>query len=835
LEILVGSDPEAAQKCIDQAVMVLSPLRRSQQAVLLAEAIGLADMPQVAAAFFCCGAEPVYRLREQDLRDWIGQGRDIGRTNPTAAVAFFRLESRAGLSALRKFRQTVHLGEVIGVLQLYSSAMAEKSIGIKCVTDAPSNLVRENQPYPLTDGRTIFLPETLDKHPTYRANFEEYKVLAAHQAGYIEFGTFDLDLEELREHPALSALPWSRADAWTFISHYGVFFHLFDDPMLARDTFFAVEDGRVDFLLARKYRGLAPHLDQVALESLKGRPDPSTLPLLDAAIEVLILCSVRRQFDGSLPEPWQPFAEKVMQVLSRVFTPGATVTDSAAATVRIYELISNLSNLPPELELTSDVFDYLAKALYERQTRPPSIDPDRPDHHESTYRPARPVFYRGRTNPEQVQLELAVEILRELNPKGKEITPLLSADILKMLLKQGAKIALPPVFAELSGTSPGLILNDLDEPVHKKNEKAPLEEEKRRGELYQRIRSRLTAEADRTKLYYYDEWDYLIGDYRPRWCTVREFIIEGESSEMVNQIQKQRADLISSVRRQFQRIRPDRLRRVKRLPTGDDIDLDSAIEAVIERRVDLTPSERIYQRRERRTRDVATAFLLDLSASTRKSLEEEPDASERARKNASNDQVVDSIGLGAAETGKRPPSDKQGKRVVDIEREALIVMAEALEGLGDEYAIYGFSSYGRNNVEFLIIKDFSEHYNERVRSRVGALRPRTSTRMGPAIRHAQTKLAQTGCRLKVLILLSDGYPQDFGYGPDPMGHEYGVHDTMVALTEARRKNIYPFMVTVDLAGNDYLFDMCAGDNYLVVKRPSELPDILPRIYRGLTV
>jgi nitric oxide reductase activation protein len=304
---------------------------------------------------------------------------------------------------------------------------------------------------------------------------------------------------------------------------------------------------------------------------------------------------------------------------------------------------------------------------------------------------------------------------------------------------------------------------------------------------------------------------------------------------MVNQIQKQRADLISSVRRQFQRIRPDRLRRVKRLPTGDDIDLDSAIEAVIERRVDLTPSERIYQRRERRTRDVATAFLLDLSASTRKSLEEEPDASERARKNASNDQVVDSIGLGAAETGKRPPSDKQGKRVVDIEREALIVMAEALEGLGDEYAIYGFSSYGRNNVEFLIIKDFSEHYNERVRSRVGALRPRTSTRMGPAIRHAQTKLAQTGCRLKVLILLSDGYPQDFGYGPDPMGHEYGVHDTMVALTEARRKNIYPFMVTVDLAGNDYLFDMCAGDNYLVVKRPSELPDILPRIYRGLTV
>jgi nitric oxide reductase activation protein len=87
----------------------------------------------------------------------------------------------------------------------------------------------------------------------------------------------------------------------------------------------------------------------------------------------------------------------------------------------------------------------------------------------------------------------------------------------------------------------------------------------------------------------------------------------------------------------------------------------------------------------------------------------------------------------------------------------------------------------------------------------------------------------------VLILLSDGYPQDYDYGPDRMDHVYGVHDTKVALMEARSKNIHPFMVTVDLAGNDYLYDMCAGHNYLVVNRPSELPDVLPKVYRGLTV
>ena len=107
--------------------------------------------------------------------------------------------------------------------------------------------------------------------------------------------------------------------------------------------------------------------------------------------------------------------------------------------------------------------------------------------------------------------------------------------------------------------------------------------------------------------------------------------------------------------------------------------------------------------------------------------------------------------------------------------------------------------------------------------------------MGPAIRHTLEKLSATGCRMKVLILLSDGYPQDVDYGPDRMSRDYGLHDTMVALEEANSKNIHTFLVTVDQAGNDYLQEMCAGENYLVVNKPSELPKILPQVYKGLTV
>jgi len=97
------------------------------------------------------------------------------------------------------------------------------------------------------------------------------------------------------------------------------------------------------------------------------------------------------------------------------------------------------------------------------------------------------------------------------------------------------------------------------------------------------------------------------------------------------------------------------------------------------------------------------------------------------------------------------------------------------------------------------------------------------------------KLSQTGKKMKILILLSDGYPQDFDYGPDRSSKEYGLHDTMVALQEARRKNIHAFCITIDQAGNDYLHDMCGGRDYFIVKRPSSLPHVLPRIYRRLTI
>jgi nitric oxide reductase activation protein len=181
-----------------------------------------------------------------------------------------------------------------------------------------------------------------------------------------------------------------------------------------------------------------------------------------------------------------------------------------------------------------------------------------------------------------------------------------------------------------------------------------------------------------------------------------------------------------------------------------------------------------------------------------------------------------------------PPAEKPRRRIIDVEKEALVLMAEALDALGDDYAIYGFSGYGRDQVDFFVVKEFTERYDERVQGRIAAIKPHRSTRMGPAIRHAIRKLERQEARMKTLLLLSDGYPQDYDYGKDRQSKEYGIQDTMMALHEARLKGIQTFCITVDPAGHDYLRAMCPDHKYLVIEDITALPKELPKIYRGLT-
>jgi nitric oxide reductase activation protein len=177
----------------------------------------------------------------------------------------------------------------------------------------------------------------------------------------------------------------------------------------------------------------------------------------------------------------------------------------------------------------------------------------------------------------------------------------------------------------------------------------------------------------------------------------------------------------------------------------------------------------------------------------------------------------------------------QAKRIIDVEKESTVLLIQALEMLGDTYGIYGFSGYGRDNVEFYVIKDIAERFGEHIKRRIDKIRPLHATRMGAAIRHAITKLAPHTATTKLLFLFSDGRPQDRGYSRPGVGQDYAVHDTHMALLEAKQQGITPFCLTVDKAGHDYLQAMCGDLGYEVLDEIALLPARLPMLYRALTV
>ena len=306
--------------------------------------------------------------------------------------------------------------------------------------------------------------------------------------------------------------------------------------------------------------------------------------------------------------------------------------------------------------------------------------------------------------------------------------------------------------------------------------------------------------------YVYDEWDYEIDDYRPHWCELREVRLAEDNGAFFSGALARYAELTPEIKREFQRLRPRMFHAVSGLEDGEDIDLNAMVNARVDRQLGNTPSSKLYIARQQVKRDVGVLFLVDLSAST------------------------------AAELAKNPESETSASlpeqpRVIDLIKEALVLLSVALEEIGDSYAIYGFSSRGRHDVEVFPVKTFRDSLSAEVKGRIGALTPQGSTRMGTAVRHATRRLKDLATRAKLLVLLSDGYPEDPGYGKPVVPPMYGLRDTLMAFREAERSGILSYCLTIDKGGHDYLQEMCAPSRYMVIEDIRSLPTELPKIYQ----
>lgn len=298
--------------------------------------------------------------------------------------------------------------------------------------------------------------------------------------------------------------------------------------------------------------------------------------------------------------------------------------------------------------------------------------------------------------------------------------------------------------------------------------------------------------------YRYDEWDINIGDYRPDWCTVTEVEPTGASTGYYKDASERYRNEIALIKRVFSTMRPEEFRRMRGQADGTEIDIDAYIDALIDRRGGINPEDRLYVRWDKHVRDVATLFLVDVSASTRKVL------------------------------------DIDGRSIVDVEKDALIVMIQALESIGDKYAIYAFSGNTKDDVEYFIIKDFQEGLSDDVARRIDLLEPVANTRLGPVIRHSITKLKDVDAMTKVIILLSDGEPYDTCTGEGAYQGHVAEEDTRMAIQEARSKGMHFFCITVDNDPGDYLKNIFSDVGYTIIDDARLLPESLTLLYKKIT-
>ncbi len=306
--------------------------------------------------------------------------------------------------------------------------------------------------------------------------------------------------------------------------------------------------------------------------------------------------------------------------------------------------------------------------------------------------------------------------------------------------------------------------------------------------------------------YVYDEWDYEIDDYRPHWCELREVTLQDDEGAFFSKTLMTYTELTQEIKREFQRLRPRMYHQIKGLEDGEEIDLNATVAARVDRLIGNSPSTKLYSARQMIERDVAVLLLLDLSASTA-------------------EQVVDETATATIAVQQNNPA------IINVVKEAVTLLAVALEEIGDTYAIYGFSSNGRYDVEVYPVKTFRDPLSVEVQGRIGGLTPRGGTRIGTAVRHATRRLKALSSRTKLLVLLSDGYPEDAGYGKPVVPPTYGLRDTRMAFREAERSGIVPFCLTVDIGGHDYLREMCASSRYMVIEDLLSLPRELPKIYQ----
>lgn len=714
----------------------------ARRVISLTREVGRVDA-EAALACLRSSAKALRTVSIEQFENWARAGLIAGDTR--ARRSYYALETRSSNEALRAGDAGVALESVQLLLRLYVEGLTGRAVEIAPLAAVPV----ESR---IGDGRTIHLPSTVSEFGDEELDFRLYKVLAAHAAGQIEFGTYERDTNDLRAayvslaelyDPAnadardafavdpklLTPVKTERRAVETPVEglDYRAIINLFPLPALARRIFGTLENGRIDRRLRKTYRGLARDLNLIREHLRNRRPKIVDLPPALVPFELLFQITM---LGGALDEA-REFYRQVVSELETIVAEylndsDQTVADTLMATSRVYTLFESIALEDAEQQV--EVPDQQDQEDENKIAQ--EMQPQRETDRQPQRRDARELFNAWNAEPD-----------------GE--------------------------FDELDGSE---AWTDGETP----------EQDLEAGEV----------------AFNYDEWDRELVDHRVGWCRVVEKKVKRGSRDFVDDTRERYKGVVSSIRHQFQLMKPENLARITNELDGEDYDLNAVVDFFIDRRADGQQSERIYTKRLRRRRDVAVSFLLDQSSSTARTI------------------------------GRHPlqPYTHPGRRIIEIEKEGLVLMSEALEAVGDVYSINGFTSEGRRNVKFYVLKDFQEHYSDEVMRRIGGITYQNNTRLGAAIRHAAAKLGKQEARTRLLIVLSDGRPYDHDYGDA----RYAREDTREALLQAKVAGITPFCITIDRESESELKDLYGEIGYTIIDDVLTLPERLPGIYRRLT-
>jgi nitric oxide reductase NorD protein len=699
---------------------------------------------------------------------WFTAGMEVLSYSVEGARAYFALESQKALLSVEAALSGVLLRQVARTVKLFVQGLCGTDLTIQALPDSlsqePSARATVSQ-----DGRTISLPALLRRYPTAEENTRLYLVMAAHEAGHVEFGTYRLTLEPFADLVMVLRQRYGlvkQAEPDTLAS----LFSLYPHPGLIQDLWTLVEDARVEFLLQQEYPGLQHDLKRFAREAIATRSLTHGLTVKELVVDQLLQLSTATSQPIAIHEAIKDEIAILWPMCRAILVSTATAEESVRVAHTLYLRLEELL-APKGAMIQADRADDPSQDL--------GVGPSASEQTGEDYRPVTNWVYRGAMNPEFIRQH--DQDTRASNDEKQ------SVDIERMASAAGGS---QESFAHGQRNQEGVHrASDSDRLAGGRHLPSHVEEL-----LDMKVEQPASVDdagpGDRAVRY--PEWDERIEDYRLNWCRVVERAAGEGSGDIVGAILSAHGSQVTALRRFFESLRPPGLRRVAGQADGDELDVDAAVRMCTERAAGADVSDRIYVRRERKERDVAAAFLIDVSGSTSRQLE-------------------------------------FGRRVIDLEKEGLVLLCEALEAVGDRYALYGYSGQGRGQVDFLVIKDFDDRLDGEAAQRLSGLAPMQQNRDGAAIRHATAKLLAQETRTRLLILISDGRPLDDGYRD-----EYSLEDTKAALREARQRGVHPFCITIDREADGYVRRMYGDVQFAVIDHIEDLPKRLPRIYQRLT-